>query len=185
MVGKMSLSDGEKLITVMLCDIYRALNLKGVVDPDFVSSSILAGQFEELERELQRIFRDSQGKDAPVAEVGEILEMWSAIERGYKRLTAEEKARVEAEAGPLGRGVRFSGFDGKTESDYYEMAYFLIEKTGRFERFQGRKLESHMPTLDGYRRMLRVFAPMRPAGGDARLGVGQIIDLANAEKHPG
>jgi Uncharacterized conserved protein len=185
MVGTMSLSDGEKLITVMLCDIYKALNLKGVVDPDFISSSILAGQFKELEWELQGIFRDPQNKDAPVIEVGEILEMWSAIERGYKRLTAEEKERVEAEAGPLGRGVRFSGFDGDTESEYHKIAYFLIETTGRFERFQGRKLESHMPTLDGYRRMLRVFAPMRPAGGDARLGVGQIIDLANAEKHPG
>ena len=80
MVGKMSLSDGEKLITVMLCDIYKALNLKGVVDPDFISSSILAGQFKELEWELQGIFRDPQNKDAPVIEIGEILEMWSAIE---------------------------------------------------------------------------------------------------------
>ena len=61
----MGLSDGEKLITVMLCDIYRALDLKGVVDPDFVSSSILAGQFEELERELQRIFAPPKARVLP------------------------------------------------------------------------------------------------------------------------
>jgi uncharacterized protein YfbU (UPF0304 family) len=117
--------------------------------------------------------------------LADILDMSSAIERGYKRLTAEEKRQVEAEAGPLGRGVCFSGFDGDSESEHREAAYLFIEKMGRFERFQGRNLSSHMPSLDGYRRMMRVFAPMRPPVGEARLDVRQIIDLANAEKHPG
>src|ERR1700752_5189007 len=106
MGAEMNLSDGEKLIIVMLCDIYKALNLKGVVDPDFVSSSIVGGNFKELKWGMQGIFHDHEDRERAATEVGEILDMWSAIERGYKRLTAEEKRQVEAEAGPLGRGVR-------------------------------------------------------------------------------
>ncbi len=179
----MKLSDGEKLIIVMMCDIYKTLNMKGTVDPDLVRSAIQSGDLRELQSELQEAFNDPS--NAPAIEVGEILAMWSAIERGYKRLTPEEKDQVEAEAGPLGRGVRFSGFDRNAEREHHDIAHFLIEEVGRFERFQGRKLDSHMPALDGYRRMLRVYAPMRPEAGDAKLSVRQIIALANAEKHPG
>jgi uncharacterized protein len=179
----MKLSDGEKLIIVMMCDIHKTLNLKGSVDPDFVRSSIEAGNFTELRSEVQGAFNNPT--NAPAIEVGEILTMWSAIERGYKRLTTDEKDLVEAEAGPLGRGVRFSGFDGDVESEHHDIAHFLIEEVGRFERFQGRTLNSHMPALDGYRRMLRVFAPMQPEAGDGRLSARQIITLANAEKYPG
>ena len=181
----MKLSDGEKLIIVMLCDIYKALNVKGAVDPDFVMDAISGGHLKELRWEMQGVLRDHEDNERPAIEVGEILDMWSAIERGYKRLTVEEKLQVEAEAGPLGRGVRFSGFDGNTENEHREIAHFFIEKMGRFERFQGRNLNAHMPALEGYRRMLRRFAPMRPSVGDAHLGVRQIIELANAEKYPG
>jgi uncharacterized protein YfbU (UPF0304 family) len=172
----MNLSDGEKLILAMLCDIYKAMNVKGAIDAERVGASIQDGRLEQFGAYLRR-------EPAPMAEVGEILDMWSAIERGYKRLSVEEKQQVEAEAGPLGRGVRFSGFDGDSESEYRNIAYHFIEETGRFERFQGRKLDAHMPSLDGYRRMLRLFGPMRPSTGDCRLGVRQIIDLANAEKY--
>jgi len=115
--------------------------------------------------------------------VSEILDMWSAIEKGYKHLSVEEKREVEAGAGPLGRGVRFSGFDDDAEGEYRETAHTLIETMDRFERFQGRNLKAHMPALEGYRRMLRLFGPMRPMAGHSRLGAQQIIALANAEKY--
>lgn len=179
----MNLSDGEKLILTMLCNIYKALEVKGPIDADRVSASIASGRLEDLDLCLPG---DQQNPwEAPVAEVSEILDMWSAIERGYKRLSVEEKQQVEAEAGPLGRGVRFSGFDGDTESEYRNIARRFIEETGSFERFQGRQLDSSMPSLEGYRRMLRLFGPMRPSTGDCRLNVRQIIELANAEKYGG
>ncbi|HEV8389040.1 MAG TPA: YfbU family protein [Dongiaceae bacterium] len=181
----MKLSDGEKLIIAMLCDIHKAVNAKGMVDPDLVSSAISTGNLKELKWEMQGVLGDDDDEDKPAAEVDQILDMWSTIERAYKRLTAEEKEQVEAEAGPLGRGVRFSGFDGDTESEYREIAHFFIEKAGRFERFQGRNLNAHMPSLNGYRRMLRIFSLMRPSNGDTRLDVRQIIELANAEKYSG
>lgn len=167
----MTLSDGEKLIVALLCDIHEGLNLKGQVDPRVIRATVLA---------------TSRRSDDCTAEVDAILEMWSSIERGYKHLSNEEKEQVEAEAGPLGRGVRFSGFDDATEIGYRGAARHLIEEDGRFDRFQGRTLSAHMPCLDGYRRMLMLYRPMRNGHGtDARLTARQIIDLANAEKHPG
>jgi uncharacterized protein len=166
----MSLSDGERVIIALLCDIHRGLNLKGDVDPDAIRATILG----------------TTAKADCAGEASAILEMWSLIERGYKHLTAKEKEQVEAEAGPLGRGVRFSGFDAATEAAHRDAAHRLIEEAGTFDRFQGRNLSAHMPCLDGYRRMLSLFRPMRNGHGtDIRLDVRQIIDLANAEKHPG
>ena len=93
--------------------------------------------------------------------------MWSAIERGYKHLSVDEKREVEIGAGPLGRGVRFSGFDAESEIAYRDIAHVLVEEAGQFERFQGRNLDAHMPALAGYRRMLRLYGPMRSAAATA------------------
>lgn len=175
----LNLSDGERLILMMLCDLYKSLDLKSPIDPELLREG------PERRRPANGITRARPDAESVAIEVADILDMWSAIERGYKRLTVEEKRDVEAGAGPLGRGVRFSGFDTDSEDRYCEAAHSLIEKTDRFERFQGRNLSAHMPCLDGYRRMLRVFSAMRPAMASDRLGVRQIIDLANAEKYAG
>jgi hypothetical protein len=177
----MKLSEGERLILVMLCDIYKALNLKGEIDPEMLRSSIRGGK--ELDLPANGVSHNGHDKANVAAEVSEILDMWSAIEKGYKHLTVDEKREVEAGAGPLGRGVRFSGFDDDAEGEYRNAAHALIETAGQFERFQGRNLSAHMPALEGYRRMLRLFGPMRPPAGDPRLRPQQIIALANAEKY--
>lgn len=181
----MNLSEGERLILVMLCDIHKALNLKGSIDPDTLRPLILKGEYNGAARSLSGENSPHRDRTPVASEVSEILDMWSAIERGYKHLSVEEKRVVEAEAGPLGRGVRFSGFDAESEIEYRDAAHHLIEVTGLFERFQGRNLDAHMPALAGYRRMLRLYGPMRPAARDARLGMRQVIELANAEKHAG
>jgi hypothetical protein len=176
----MNLSEGERLILLMLCDLYKSLDLKCPIDPELLRAP--ASGAKEVQSQANGAAPREEGV---AAEVGEILDMWSAIERGYKHLTVDEKREVEAGAGPLGRGVRFSGFDSHAEDRYREAAHQLIETTERFERFQGRNLCAHMPSLDGYRRMLRLFVSMRPAMRNGRLGARQIIDLANAEKYSG
>jgi uncharacterized protein len=179
----MNLSEGERLILAMLCDIHKALNLKGAIDPDTLKPLILGPETNGTARAGNSTPGHHPNRTEVASEVSEILNMWSAIERGYKHLSAEEKRNVEAEAGPLGRGVRFSGFDCACEADYRDIAHVLIEETGQFERFQGRNLDAHMPALAGYRRMLRLYAPMRSVSSDRRLDARQIIALANAEKY--
>jgi uncharacterized protein len=177
----MNLSEGERLILVMLCDIHKALNLKGAIDPDTLKPLLLdAGKNGAV---VNGGAGDHLDRTAVTTEVGEILDMWSAIERGYKHLSVDQKREVEIGAGPLGRGVRFSGFDAESEIAYREVAHVLIEEASQFDRFQGRNLDAHMPALAGYRRMLRIYGPMRSVSGDRRLDVQQIIALANAEKY--
>ena len=181
----MNLSEGERLILVMLCDIQKALNLKGAIDPDTLKPLILEAGSNSAARAVNGGAGDHRDRTAVASEVSEILDMWSAIERGYKHLSVDEKRTVEAEAGPLGRGVRFSGFDAESEIEYRDIAHVLIEETGQFERFQGRTLDAHMPALAGYRRMLQIYGAMRSVTGDRRLDARQIIVLANAEKYAG
>ena len=180
----MNLSEGEKLILAMLCDVHKALNVKGTVDLEVVHT-LINGQSKELALSSLLDTGAANGNADPTHEVSDILGMWSAIERGYKHLSLEEKEQVESEAGPLGRGVRFSGFDDGAESKHRDIAHTLIEESGRFDRFQGRNLSACMPTLDGYRRMLRLFGSSGPVSADAKLNVRQIIALANAEKYAG
>ena len=165
----------------MLCDIHKALNLKGAIDPDALKPLILDA--EKNGTAVNGEAGNHPDRTAIATEVSEILDMWSAIERGYKHLSVDEKREVETDAGPLGRGIRFSGFDAESEIDYRDIAHVLIEEAGQFERFQGRNLDAHMPALAGYRRMLRLYGPMRSVSGDRRLDVRQIIALANAEKY--
>jgi uncharacterized protein YfbU (UPF0304 family) len=176
MMSNLNLSEGERLILLMLCDLYKSMNLKCPIDPALFGPPLREGTGGASAR---------PSTEAVADEVGAILDMWSAIERGYKHLSVDEKREVEAGAGPLGRGVRFSGFCADAEDPYCAAARALIEEAERFERFQGRNVVAHMPTLDGYRRMLRMFASMQPFTTGNRLGVRQIIDLANAEKYPG
>ena len=178
----MNLSEGERLILAMLYDIHKALNITGTIDPETLKPLIAGPGSNGTAHTGNGTAGHHRNRTEVASEVSEILDMWSVIERGYKHLSAEEKRNVEAEAGPLGRGVRFSGFDGESEVEYRDTAHHLIEITGLFERFQGRNLDAHMPALAGYRRMLRLYAPMRSVSGD-RLGVRQIIALANAEKY--
>jgi len=183
----MNLSEGERLILAMLYDIHKALNITGTIDPETLKP-LIVGPGSNATRSANGAGHGTNGRrdrSAVASEVSEILDMWSAIERGYKHLSVDEKRTVEAEAGPLGRGVRFSGFDAEREIEYRETANVLIEETGQFERFQGRNLDAHMPALAGYRRMLRLYGPMRSVSGDRRLDVRQIIALANAEKYAG
>ncbi len=49
---------------------------------------------------------------------------------------------------------RFVGFDSNTESERLGIARYLIEKMDHFPSFVGRSLNSHMPILDSYLRML-------------------------------
>ncbi len=42
-------SDGEKLITLMLCELYKHLKIDGEIDPAFVEAAFYHGHFWSLE----------------------------------------------------------------------------------------------------------------------------------------
>lgn len=176
-------SDGERLLLLMMRDLYKQLKVEGEIDADFISEVIYGGHYWAPKWEMSGLFHDEEDDPSDVHFVGEVLDMWSFIERSYERLDEKEKARIETEAQPFGRDVQFPGFDGNNESSLLGIANFFIKKMDRFVEFKGRDLNSHFPTVDMYKRMLAVFAPMEKMLVGRGLNSDQIIQLMQARAY--
>ena len=80
-----------------------------------------------------------------------------------------------------------SGFDTHSqngESELLHIAQFMVERIGSFEStFGGRDLDSHIPMAHKYRRMFRVFEPIRRTlMGTTVLSTEQLIKVLKAAK---
>lgn len=180
----MSISDGEKLILMMLRDLYKHHKVTGDTDPEFVQNVLLGGHYWAFEWKSPGLFHGHADSMNVVRETLDVLEMWYFIESGHSKLPEEQKERVKLEAEPFGDLVRFRGFDGNTEGDYGRVAKFLIEDLGRFEDFKGRNLNSHVPIMQAYRRMLVAFEPMLRTIAGRELSATEIIKLLKALGRP-
>jgi len=174
----MQMSDGEKLILVMLSGIQKALKIKTDIDPDFVLTTIHDDHLWGFRHRYSGIPFSKQDTAPKIEETMNILDMWSFIEMSYEKLSATDKKKLERDAHPFGKGVKFEGFDGNREADYISIAKYTVEQLNMFRGFKGRGFNSHVPSLDRYRRMNRTFEPMRNGlamGG--LLGVDQLVQL--------
>lgn len=178
-------SDGEKLLAMMMKDLYKHHKVKGDIDADFVGEVIWGGHYWAPKWEMPGLFHDHEDSPSEVALVMDVLEMWDSLERAHEKLGTKEKERVDKEAHPFGKTVRFRGFDGNNESSRLSIARFLIEKMDRFEKFKGRDLNSHAPSLGTYDRMLKEFEPMRANLMGTGLNATQVIRILKAQKHEG
>jgi uncharacterized protein len=180
----MKLTDGEKLILTMLCELYEKMKVDGGIDPKFIRSAIYRDHTWAIGWEYTGI--PFERKDAPpiVKEVVEVLDMWGFIEEAYEVLSEEDKAIIEKEADPFGKDPKFSGFDGNNEASHMSVAMFLVDDLGRFQRFKGRDMNSHVPSVDTYKRMYRIFETMRVDLIRGRLNVNQLIEILKEQVHP-
>ena len=181
-VDTVRLDDGQKLILMMLRDLYKHHDVNGEIDPDFVAETIWGGHHWGLEWKYHGMFGVRTTDPRVVSEVCDILEMWHFIESGYERLSDSERQIVARDAAPFAKRVVFPGFDGNNETEHVNVAGYLVNALERFTRFQGRGLNSHMPSLGAYRRMLQVFQPMRPTLSGGELSSSQIALLLNAQQ---
>ncbi len=173
-----TLSDGEKLLFMVLRDMAKQLNLnKGETDLDLMASVIYGGHYWAPRWTMSGLFHDHEDKDSDVKFVVDVLDMWSFIESGYAKLTKKERDQIFEEVGPLGRDVKFSGFDGNNEAELMSIAQFLVRDMGRFSGFKSRELNSHIQLAGAYRRMLGVFEPMRSSLAGSSLSAADITKL--------
>lgn len=180
----MKLSDGEKLIILMLADLQDKLEIQGEIDADFLRSAIFRDHLWGIPWKYSGIPFDA-GDDPPIVrEVLDILDMWSAIEFAYGNLNDEQKKALADRAQLHNGGPRFQGFDGNNESEYMSAALFLVNQLDRFEEFKGRSFNCHHPSIDMHRRMLSAFLPIRTKLHDARLSVDHLAAILNERIHP-
>ena len=179
-------SDGERLITSMLCELFKHLDIHGTnhktIDPSFIEDVLEGGHYWALRRRYPGIFHQDEDNEARVRDVVDVLEVWSFLEQSHARLSQAEKNRVENETEFSAEDIVFSGFDGNNETEDLCIAGFLIDQLGWFEHFKDRDLNSHCPMMAGYQRMVHAFKPMR---ADLRRGAwltkDQIIALLQAQ----
>ena len=170
------MSDGERLIAVMLADLMQHLDVKGELDPALIKAAIVAKDYWILRRQYSGLFNDEAGTpDAVVAEVIDILEMMSILERSIEALPAPQRAAAQAD--PF---HRWNGFDGNYETQHLGVAQTLIEEFGHFPLFRGRGMNSHFPTLDRYRRMHMVFQSSLARQRAGKLSFEQIQGILDA-----
>lgn len=178
------LSDGEKLILMELQRLQTAVSVGLENDAGFTLDAIDGGHYWAFKWQYPGLFHDHSDRPEVVSEVTSILEMWTQIEWGYEELGENDRRRIEVEAEPFGNQVRFEGFDGNEETSYLNITRFLIKKLGRFKWFKERDLNTHWPVLPAYRRMLRVYEPMKLLLHGGRLGVDPIVALLREQTHP-
>lgn len=173
----MKLSDGEKLILIMLSDIQEARGIKNSVDPDLVKSAIYYDCTWGLACEYPGIPFEDIAVPETVTMVSNILQMWTLIETGYKKLTSEEKKRVEHEAHPFGIHPQFEGYDSSSEAEELRIVTFLVNHMNRFLNFKGRDFNSRLPLSGRYRRMYEVYEPIIEGIGKDGLSADMIIKI--------
>lgn len=180
----MKISDGEKLILWMLADLHKKLKVDSDIDPDFVIDTLSLDHTWAFSWKYSGIPFEDSASPPVVKEVCNYLDMWDFLEASWDDLTAADKERVKVEADPFGKDVKFPGFDGNNESDHLSATRFLIEKLDRWGRFAGRELNSHMPTLEAYARMYKVFEPLRAKSMGEMLDADDIISILKERVHP-
>jgi len=180
----MKMSDGEKIIILMLTELCEKLDIHGEMDPDFLRSAIFNDMLWGIRWKYPGIPFSEAEDPAVVKEVVDILDMWSFVEHAYADLNDDGKAELEKLVPHFRRDPRFQGFDGNNESEYMGTALFLVNELERFEEFKRRDFNCHHPSIEMHRRMLAVFEPIRRNLGIRRMSLQELANILNAQVHP-
>jgi hypothetical protein len=171
---EVKVSDGEKLILLMLSEIYAKLDIDGAIDPGFVKSAILRDHLWSIPWKYPGLPFEGQKMPKLVKEVIDILDMWSLIETSHRALSEAAKAKLAEDIVPFGHNPKFHGFDGGTEAKHVSVASFLINDLGIYEEFRDRSMNSHIARLETYQRMLSVFESVRGNVSSGVLGYAEL-----------
>jgi uncharacterized protein len=179
-----SLSDGEKLIALMVGDLIKGLGVKSDMNISLVENVIYGGHYWALGWEMPGIFHGHADKQSRVRFVVDVLDMWSFLEEAFEELSDDDRAKLAAEVEPFGQCVRFPGFDGNNEGEYLSIATFLVKDLQRFSRFRKEDLDlnSHFATIGNYGRMFRSFEPIREKLIGRRMNVDEMAIVINARR---
>jgi uncharacterized protein len=170
---------GEKLILMMLADMYKKLNIQNAeFGPDFIKTTITSDHLWGFDWKYGGIPFEEKTTPRDVTETVDYLDMWYILEQSYNSLSPEDQERVKTERN-FGRDIKFPGFDGNHEP-HFGIARYLIEQLHRFEHFKDHYLNSHSHQIDNYQRMYRVFEPLRQHLHNRSLSADEIIEIFNA-----
>lgn len=180
----MKISDGEKIIILMLAELHEKIGVNGEMEPEFLRSAIFNDKLWAIKWKYSGIPFSESEDPAIVKEVLDILDMWSFIERSYSEFSSTQKSELATLAAPFGKDPKFRGFDGNNETEYMSTAMFLVNELDRFTEFKGRSFNCHHPSIDMHRRMLETFEPIRDNLDFSELTLDDVVTLLKSQVHP-
>ncbi len=176
----MQLSDGEKLILVMLAEIYKHHKINGEIDPELVVTSIFKDKAWGLKWKYGGLFNKPESNSPVVEETCNILDMYRVLTPSFDKLSAAEKKRVQDECKHSAEYLKFQGFDFNND-DHAGVLSYLVKDLKLYDELGGVALNSHsISTLGMYRRMRKVFTPMLDPYPHGGLTADQIIEVLTA-----
>lgn len=175
----MKFSDEQRLIVLMLADIQKAMGVRGEFDPEFISKVTAWKQEFAIPFEHGILFDDQEMPES-FKFVINVLDMWSFIERAYKKLDAAQRKELAEKVGIWGEDPQFGGFDGNNETELMSYCSLLVDDLRRFGEFKDRDFNSHSPSEDRYAAMLAVFEPIRGQLADRRMDVNDLVGVLSA-----
>ncbi|MFP1915036.1 YfbU family protein [Lonsdalea quercina] len=182
----MKYTQQEKLQTMMLCEIYKALDIQNSFDPDLIREALSTDQYWAIDWEYPSL-DSGEGTPEDVQLFVDTYDMYNCLKYTYEHLDAAGKDEVARSVPNFNeeRLLNFPGFGGNNETNYLIIGG-LLKTMGRFSGEEDLTKNSHMPSVDIYKRMLQSFLPAR----DNRwvLGVGipkeDLINTLNERVHP-
>ncbi|HHL6399504.1 TPA: YfbU family protein [Escherichia coli] len=182
----MKYTQQEKLQTLMLCEIFKALEIKDSFNPDLISKAIQSDQYWALDWEYPDL---DSGEDTPeeVTFFVDTFDMYETLNYTYDNFNEADKAEVAASIRNFNgkNSLLFPGFDGNNETKYITIGR-ILKTMGRFNGSDDLIKNSHMPSAGIYKRMLDVFLDARANNWEHGAGITKqsFIDTLNARVHP-
>ena len=148
----MQLSDGERLIVVMLAEVMEALKLNQELDPSLIKTLAYNHDDWAIEHTYHGLF-DSEGPpEEVVKETHDILWMWQVLEDSISNLKGADATEAAG-----WHYNQFSGFDGNHDR-HFGVTHTLVKTLGLYSQFKDRGFNSHsQATLPRYRQILQKF----------------------------
>jgi uncharacterized protein YfbU (UPF0304 family) len=172
-----TLSEGEKLILTMLCDLYRKVGAEGAIDPEFLQNAVRGGHYWAVEWQYPSF---AHGHDNTVSQadfVSKVLSLWRQIEESFRQLSPDEKGKVMSDAA-LTAQPSFPGWDGHRETDYMSIARFMTDRMNMFPSQKGKAgREAGRPSVIGYRKMLELHDSFEQDARDRKLTAQELVEL--------
>jgi uncharacterized protein YfbU (UPF0304 family) len=180
------LNNTDKLMVWMLSEIMKSQIKEsrhgGDAEHDMktvnlIQEVIYGGHFWALGWEMTGVIHQHIDDPRKVRAVVDILDMWDFIESAYQGYSDADKKRIEDEVGFGGKDPKFYGFDGNNESEYMNIARFIVHQLRRFEHFKERDFNSHTPTVSRYLGMADAFKEIRKTLIGREMSAAEMIHI--------
>lgn len=157
-----------KLERLQLINQFKILNLLQPNAGYEEKILILEGGFINHYDELTTLIQDEISDDVSQFVIS-VLNMYRDLHFTSAKINDEDLIEL----------VKFEGFDGTTEFDYWSYADFLLLKLNRFQELkrenQFADIDSHYPVIDQYERQLEIYRSFKAT--NVTLSKEQILEI--------